>query len=182
MVNSSLEDSCLAKVTFLFNKGIIKESLEMSFFDYVDLYIKMGKEKELKDSLSDKNIDYNDEIISIEDVGEKETIDITVTGDNLFYCNDILTKNSFGTGATADLVLAISTNDEMERLNRLMIKQLKNRYADTSKFKRFYVGVDKSKMRIYDIVGAEDPFDEEEKDRGIAARKGIGDKFSSFNF
>jgi hypothetical protein len=61
------------------------------------------------------------------------------------------TAESFGLPATADLFLAIITSDELESLNQLMIKQLKNRYNDPTVNRRFVVGVDRAKMRLYDV-------------------------------
>ncbi len=61
------------------------------------------------------------------------------------------TAESFGLPATADLFLAIITSDELEALNQLMIKQLKNRYNDPTVNRRFVVGVDRAKMRLYDV-------------------------------
>ena len=60
------------------------------------------------------------------------------------------TSESFGLPATADFMFALISTDELKSLNQIMIKQLKNRYADPEMFKRFVVGVDKSKMRLYD--------------------------------
>jgi hypothetical protein len=61
------------------------------------------------------------------------------------------TSESFGLPATADFMLAISQTEELEHLNQYMVKQLKNRYADPSFHRRFVVGVDKSKMRLFDV-------------------------------
>ena len=61
------------------------------------------------------------------------------------------TAESFGLPATADLFLAIITSEELESLNQLMIKQLKNRYNDPTVNRRFVVGVDRAKMRLYDV-------------------------------
>lgn len=58
---------------------------------------------------------------------------------------------SFGLPATADLFLALITSEELEQLNQIMVKQLKNRYSDISTNRRFVVGVDKTKMRLYDV-------------------------------
>tara|TARA_R100000808_G_C2155495_1_gene168238 strand:- start:10843 stop:12192 length:1350 start_codon:yes stop_codon:yes gene_type:complete len=60
------------------------------------------------------------------------------------------TSESFGLPATADFMVAIITNDELEDLNQFMVKQLKNRYNDPTMYKRFVVGVDRNKMRLYD--------------------------------
>jgi len=60
------------------------------------------------------------------------------------------TSESFGLPATADLMFALISSDELEGLGQIMIKQLKNRYNDPTINKRFIVGVDRSKMRLYD--------------------------------
>lgn len=60
-------------------------------------------------------------------------------------------SESFGTAATADLLLAIISTEELDNMNQVMIKQLKNRYSDKSINKRFVVGIDRSKMRLYDV-------------------------------
>jgi replicative DNA helicase len=61
------------------------------------------------------------------------------------------TSESFGLPATADLMFALISSDELEELGQLMVKQLKNRYADPTYLKRFTIGVDRSKMRLYDV-------------------------------
>ncbi len=67
------------------------------------------------------------------------------------------TSESFGLPATADLMLALISNEEMEELGQIMIKQLKNRYNDPTMYKRFVVGIDRAKMRLYDCdQGAQD--------------------------
>jgi replicative DNA helicase len=60
------------------------------------------------------------------------------------------TSESFGLPATADFMFALVTNEELEGLNQILVKQLKNRYSDPNFFKRFVVGVDRAKMRLYD--------------------------------
>ena len=60
------------------------------------------------------------------------------------------TSESFGLPATADLMFALISTEELEALNQIMVKQLKNRYNDPTIFKRFVVGVDRAKMRLYD--------------------------------
>jgi len=66
------------------------------------------------------------------------------------------TSESFGLPATADIMIALITTEELDKLNQIMIKQLKNRYSDPTKFKRFVVGVDKGKMKLYDVeMGAQ---------------------------
>ena len=60
------------------------------------------------------------------------------------------TSESFGLPATADFMFALVTNEELEELGQILVKQLKNRYSDPNHFKRFVVGVDRAKMRLYD--------------------------------
>jgi len=61
------------------------------------------------------------------------------------------TAESFGLPATADLMIALISTEKLEGLNQLMVKQLKNRYNDPTQNKRFVVGIDRSKMRLYDV-------------------------------
>jgi replicative DNA helicase len=86
---------------------------------------------------------------------EREVVLISATQVNRegYGSSDIAMENvseSFGLPATADLFLGIITNDELQELNQLMIKQLKNRYNDPTENAKFVVGVDRSKMRLYD--------------------------------
>ena len=60
------------------------------------------------------------------------------------------TSESFGLPATADLMFALISTEELEGLNQIMVKQLKNRYNDPTIRKRFVVGIDRAKMRLYD--------------------------------
>jgi hypothetical protein len=101
-------------------------------------------------------------ILKIEELDERELIDIEVSGNHLFYANAILTHNSssdvdltdtsesFGLPATADLMFALISTEELEQIGQIMVKQLKNRYNDTVVNKRFVIGIDRSKMRLYD--------------------------------
>jgi len=82
------------------------------------------------------------------------------------------TSESFGLPATADLMFALISTEELEQLGQLMVKQLKNRYNDPTIYKRFIVGIDRAKMRLYDCEqsaqtdildsGQEDEYDYEE--------------------
>jgi len=65
------------------------------------------------------------------------------------------TSESFGLPATADLMFALISNEELESLGQIMVKQLKNRYNDPGAHKRFVVGVDRSKMRLFDVDEAD---------------------------
>ena len=60
------------------------------------------------------------------------------------------TSESFGLPATADLMFALISTEELEGANQLMVKQLKNRYNDPTVFKRFVIGIDRAKMKLYD--------------------------------
>ena len=61
------------------------------------------------------------------------------------------TSESFGLPATADFMFALVSTEEFEDMNQLMVKQLKNRYNDPTINKRFMIGVDRAKMRLYDV-------------------------------
>ena len=60
------------------------------------------------------------------------------------------TSESFGLPATADLMFALISTEELESINQILVKQLKNRYNDPTIHKRFVVGIDRAKMRLYD--------------------------------
>jgi len=91
------------------------------------------------------------------------------------------TSESFGLPATADLMFALISTEELESLNQIMVKQLKNRYNDPTIFKRFIVGIDRAKMRLYDVEqsaqddiidsGKEEEYNSEEK----KPKKSFGD-------
>ena len=61
------------------------------------------------------------------------------------------TSESFGLPATADFMFAIISTEQMEELNQIMIKQLKNRYSDPTSNRKFVIGIDRSKMKLYDV-------------------------------
>ena len=61
------------------------------------------------------------------------------------------TSESFGLPATADFMFALINTEELEQLNQIMVKQLKNRYNDPSANKKFVIGVDRAKMKLYDV-------------------------------
>ena len=61
------------------------------------------------------------------------------------------TSESFGLPATADLMFALISTEELEELGQILVKQLKNRYNDPTIYKRFVVGIDRAKMRLYDV-------------------------------
>ena len=61
------------------------------------------------------------------------------------------TSESFGLPATADLMFALISSEDLESMGQMMVKQLKNRYNDPSYYKRFTIGVDRSKMKLFDV-------------------------------
>lgn len=141
-------DSIMAHAAYLQQRGYAKD---MDFFQIVDVLEKNLIEKKEREALTDSAIDYNDEIVSIEPVGEQDTVDITVSGDNLFLCNNILTKNSMGLVHSLDLYFALIRTEELDALGQVMVKQLKNRYGDPSKYRKFVLGLDAARMKFYDV-------------------------------
>lgn len=77
------------------------------------------------------------------------------------------TSESFGVPATADFMMAAITTEELEKVNQIMFKQLKNRYEDVTRNRRFVVGIDKSKMKLYNL----DPSAQESIQGGITQVK-----------
>ena len=61
------------------------------------------------------------------------------------------TSESFGLPATADFMIALSTTEELEKMGQILVKQLKNRYNDISILRRFVVGIDRAKMKLFDL-------------------------------
>ena len=61
------------------------------------------------------------------------------------------TSESFGLPATADLMIALISTEELDQMSQIMVKQLKNRYSDPNYYKRFVVGIDRKHMRLYDV-------------------------------
>lgn len=181
---SKLEDQCFIKACYMVENTLAHAGTDV--FELTELLIKLEKEREYKNAKTDALLDFNDPIVSIEDVGDRETIDISVSGDNLFYCNGILTKNSWGLPQTADFMVAMISSEELQELNQIMIKQLKSRYGDPSIHRKFVVGVDRSRMRLYNV---EQTAQEDIEDEGPAFDKGAfgtrlkqerKDKFSGF--
>lgn len=81
------------------------------------------------------------------------------------------TSESFGLPATVDMMLALIATDELKKLNQMMFKQLKNRFSDPERFKKFMVGVDKSKMRLYNT--------EQSVQDAIAKEPGYGEELKT---
>ena len=97
------------------------------------------------------------------------------------------TSESFGLPATADLMIALISTEELEELGQIMVKQLKNRYNDPTIHKRFVVGIDRAKMRLYDCEQSaqDDIMDggrEEEYEHSEEGGKSFKEKFAKLNF
>ena len=95
------------------------------------------------------------------------------------------TSESFGLPATADLMFALISTDELEDLGQIMVKQLKNRYNDPTVNKRFVVGIDRAKMRLYDCEQSaqDDILDSgQDEEYNYEESKKSKDKFSALNF
>ena len=96
------------------------------------------------------------------------------------------TSESFGLPATADLMFALISTDELQELGQIMVKQLKNRYNDPTIHKRFIVGIDRAKMRLYDCEQSaqDDILDngQDEEYNNEESTKSFKDKFGGFKF
>ena len=139
----------------LLNELALKKSFrpDIIFIDYLNIcassrYSKMGNVnsysyiKAIAEELRGLAVEFNVPIVSA-----------TQTTRSGFGSSDVEltdTSESFGLPATADLMFALIKTDELEELGQILVKQLKNRYNDPTIFKRFVVGIDRAKMRLYD--------------------------------
>ena len=94
------------------------------------------------------------------------------------------TSESFGLPATADLMFALISTEELEGLNQIMVKQLKNRYNDPTIYKRFVIGIDRAKMRLYDCEqkAQEDIIDNGQEEEYNKENKIPKKSFTEFKF
>ena len=94
------------------------------------------------------------------------------------------TSESFGLPATADLMFALISTEDLEPLNQIMVKQLKNRYNDPTVNKRFIVGIDRAKMRLYDCEqnAQEDIVDSGQEEEYNNEEKKFKKNFDGFKF
>ena len=98
--------------------------------------------KTIAEELRRLGVEHNVPIISATQTNRSGFADSDVSLEN--------TSESFGLPATADFMCALITSEELESLGQIMVKQLKNRYGDPSTNRRFVVGIDRSRMRLYD--------------------------------
>lgn len=97
------------------------------------------------------------------------------------------TSESFGLPATADFMFALISNDELKANNQILVKQLKNRYNDLNTYQRFVVGIDRSKMRLYDVDQNDSPLNKEVDngpafDNSNSGQRIDSEKFENFKF
>ena len=93
------------------------------------------------------------------------------------------TSESFGLPATADLMFALISTEELEELGQILVKQLKNRYNDLNMYKRFVIGIDRSKMRLYDCEqSAQDDILDTKKDEEYEYEEKPKKTFEGFKF
>ena len=93
------------------------------------------------------------------------------------------TAESFGLPATADFMFALISNDELDQLNQLKVKQLKNRFGDPSMNRSFIIGVDRSKMRLFDVEASAQNIVESNQTENTEEEitpEGAYEKFSDF--
>ena len=96
------------------------------------------------------------------------------------------TSESFGLPATADFMFALVSSEELEGLNQIIVKQLKNRYNDPNYYKRFVVGIDRSKMKLYDVeASAQEGLSDAghtKDDKPLFDKSGFGSRMQSEDF
>ena len=96
------------------------------------------------------------------------------------------TSESFGLPATADFMFALVSSEELENLNQIIVKQLKNRYNDPNYYKRFVVGIDRAKMKLYDVeASAQEGLADSghvKDDKPLFDKSGFGSRMQSENF
>ena len=130
----------------------------LNFDEYLDLL----REQELKE-----HVDFNDEIVSIEEIEPQEMVDISLDGNNVFFANDVLIHNcavnqtenvdnsklsdSIGTAMIADFILFLLQSEEMKANKTMILKVTKNRF--NGRTDQWIMDIDYSKMRFKDHVG-----------------------------
>jgi hypothetical protein len=160
----------------LLNELMLKKSFrpDIIFIDYLNICcsarVKPGSNinsytyiKAIAEEIRGLAVEYNLPIVSA-----------TQTTRSGFASTDVEltdTSESFGLPATADFMAALISTEELEALNQIMVKQLKNRYNDPTSNKRFVLGIDRAKMRLYDV---EQSAQDDIQDSG--QKKGMDDK------
>jgi len=140
----------------LLNELSLKRSFkpDIIFIDYLNICassrFKMGGSinsytyiKSIAEELRGLAVEYNLPVFS--------ATQLTRSGFNNSDVEITDTSESWGLPATCDFMIAIISTEELEQLNQLMVKQLKNRYNDPNYYKRFCIGIDRSRMKLYDV-------------------------------
>ncbi len=92
------------------------------------------------------------------------------------------TSESFGLPATADFMFALISNEELDELNQIIVKQLKNRYNDPTMNKRFALGIDRAKMKLYDVdLKEQDDIVDSGQDEPVFDKTNFGSKIDKFS-
>ena len=171
----------------LLNELALKKSFRPSiiFIDYLNIcassrYSKMGNVnsysyiKAIAEELRGLAVEANVPIVSATQTTRSGygSSDVDITD----------TSESFGLPATADLMFALISTEELESLGQIMVKQLKNRYNDLNVYKRFTVGVDRAKMRLYDCDQSEGGELIDAGDEITTTLNDTKSKFASLNF
>lgn len=92
------------------------------------------------------------------------------------------TSESFGLPATADLMFALISTEELEKLGQVMVKQLKNRYSDPTKNKRFMLGIDRSRMKLFDVENPQQGLQDAGNDTPVFDNTRAGGSYEGFKF
>lgn len=92
------------------------------------------------------------------------------------------TSESFGLPATADLMFALISTEELEKLGQVMVKQLKNRYSDPTRNKRFMLGIDRARMKLFDIENSQQGLQDAGNDTPVFDNTRAGGSYEGFKF
>ena len=140
----------------LLNELFLKKSFkpDIIFVDYLNICtsarIKQGSQvnsytyvKSIAEELRGLAVEFNVPVFSATQTNRAgyDNSDVDLTN----------TSESFGLPATADFMFALISTEDLEKLGQIMVKQLKNRYNDPSQNKRFVIGIDRSKMKLFDV-------------------------------
>lgn len=141
---------------FLFNELKLKKNFkpDIVYIDYINICmssrLKMGSNvntysyiKSIAEELRGLAVEFNIPIVTATQINRSGFGNSNIEMEN--------TSESIGLPATVDMMFALVINEELEDMNQVMIKQLKNRYSDIGNNKRFCIGLDKLKMRHYDL-------------------------------
>lgn len=161
---------------------------DIIFIDYLNICsssrVKMGSSvnsytfvKSIAEEIRGLAVEFNVPILTSSQLNREGSSSSDPTVENI--------SESFGVAATCDMMFALISTDELEQLNQIMVKQIKNRYSDPTKNKRFVLGIDRSKMKLYDVESSaqEDIIDSGQKmEEEFKNQKGQKKSFNNFKF